>query len=245
MDSIINRVFNWKVDDEVHSDFVKFGRGVFKDKYLVNAKRQKGGVWSIKTSYEFANYFVKSCVEELLGNELSNEQPIAVSGVVVSTKNLKDELPFTISRVKQFAGVKQAVIDSEAKPSDIISAVEKLPKAFFALSFKTNNSELKIKAKAPKSAKPSQKGEGKQKADFCSLKTSNNDIIRDLLFDIKDIDAINEISISHEIEVKKINIPKEIADPVEMREKATREGVIKRKVVADGKIREEVREFAA
>jgi len=244
MNSVINRVLNGNFDGEVHNDFVKFGRGVFKDKYLIDAKRQKGGIWSIKTSAEFANYLVKSCANENI-NSNDGSEPLRVTGVIVSTKDLRNELPFPIARVKQFAGVKQAVIDSDIKPSEIIAAIDKFPKAFFALSFSSKLSALKIKPKAPKSAKPSPNEEEKPKASFCTLKTTNQLIVNDLLFDIKE-KSFNEVNISHEIEIKNINIPKEISDPVEMREKATREGTIKRKVMLDGnKVSEEEREFAA
>ena len=55
------------------------------------------------------------------------------------------------------------------------------------LLFKTNNSELKIKGKAPKSGKPGKKGDDEApKADFCSLKTSDREIMKDLFFDLHD-----------------------------------------------------------
>ncbi|MEK6919031.1 MAG: hypothetical protein AABW73_03245 [Nanoarchaeota archaeon] len=237
MNSTINKVFSGKIDDEAHGDFVKFSKGLFTDKFLVDAKKQKGGIFSFKTSYEFANYLVRTCA-----SEVSDNSPIEVTGVVVSTRNLKSELPFPISSVKQFAGVKQAIIKASIKPSDILAATEKLPKAFFALSFKTSKSQLKIKAKAPKSGKPSTKGDVKAVPDFCSLKTTNHVIVHDLLFDIKD-KVFDSASISHNFEIKRINVPKGVTDPVAMREKATREGTIKRRIILGEEVFEESKEF--
>ena len=57
---IIKKIFSKKFDDEIHSDFLKFGRGEFKDRYLIDVKKQSSG-WSIKTSSEFTNFFVKKC----------------------------------------------------------------------------------------------------------------------------------------------------------------------------------------
>lgn len=238
MNSTINKIFNNNIDDGAHYDFVKFGKGVFNDKFLVDAKKQKGEVYSIKTSYEFANFLVRLCAQEGLRTDV----PVEVSGVVVSTRNLKDDLPFEIDKIKQFAGVKQAIIKSQIKPSMIISALDKLPKAFFALSFNTPTSQLKIKAKAPKSAKPSAKGEAKPSADFCSIKTTNKEIIHDLLFDIKDKE-FSSVSIAHSFEINKINVPKGISDPVEMREKSVRQGTIKRRVILGEDVFEENKDF--
>jgi len=223
--SVINKIFSGKADSEAHEDFVKFGKGIFKDRYMIDVTKRKDS-FSFKTSYEYGNYFVRMCANEAI----SENTPVHVKGVVVSTRNLKTELPFPISSMKQFAGVKQAIIDSEIKPSEIIAALDKFPKAFFGLSFSTTHSQLKVKAKAPKSGKPSPKGEKKAIPDFCSLKTKNHLIVHDLLFDVKD-KQFDNASIFHTIEVKKINVPKGVSDPVEMREKATREGIISRKII--------------
>ena len=123
MSSVINKIFSNKIDEEVHCDFVKFGKGVFNDKYLVDAKKQKGGIFSFKTSYEFANFLVKTCANEVLSS--SNDEAVDVTGVVVSTRKLKEELPFPIERIKQFAGVKQAIIKTKIKPSEIIDSCPK------------------------------------------------------------------------------------------------------------------------
>jgi hypothetical protein len=238
--SVINKLFVGKIDEEVHNDFVKFGKGLFNDKYLLEVKKQKGGIWSIKTSYEFANYLVRMAAME----ELSSNNPLSVKGVVVSTRDLKKDLPFPISSIKQFAGVKQAIISAELKPSDIIGALDKLPKAFFALTFKTKNSDLKVKAKAPKSAKPSTKGEKAAVPDFCAIKTTNHAIIHDLLFDIKEKD-FDSASIAHYLNIQRINVPKGITDPVQLREKATREGTIRRRVTLGTNTFEEDKTFVA
>jgi len=234
MNSSINKIFRGIVDEEIHDEFVKFSRGVFQNKYLLEGKRQKNA-WAVKTGAEYTNYLVRKCL-----SEIPNDTPIKINGVVVSTKDLKNELKIPISKVKQFAGVRQAIIATEIKPSLVLAEMDRLPKAFFALSFRSLNSDLKVKAKAPKSGKPSPKGEKGVAADFCRVKTNDESLIADLFFDSPNF---TQISVEHTIEVKKIMLPKDTTDPRELREKAQRHGIIKRKIISDGEVFEETKEF--
>ena len=36
---VVKKIFDGVSDDEVHSDFLKFGRGEYKNKYLLEGKR--------------------------------------------------------------------------------------------------------------------------------------------------------------------------------------------------------------
>ena len=236
MKNAIAKIFSGQNDEEVHGDFIKFSRGVFENRYLLEGKKQKDK-WSIKTSAEFANFFVKKLLEKSKGN-------IAVKGIIVTTQNLLDnEIGFKIEDRKNYAGIRQLVISTELDKNNLISLMNKYPRAFYALSFSTGDYELKVKAKPPKSGKPGKKGdEDGPKADFCSLKTSDFEIVKDLFFDFPNF---KEIKIKHTIEIKEIELPKNFKTPEEMREKAIRKGIIKRFVDADGK--KEVKEikFAA
>lgn len=108
--------------------------------------------------------------------------------------------------------------------------------------FKFDKGELKIKAKAPKSAKPSNKGEKEIKADFCSLKTNDGSIIEDLFFDFPNF---TEIKIKHSLNIQEVIIPKGIDDPVKMRETSKRKGKIIREINVDGRIEKKEIEFEA
>jgi len=120
--------------------------------------------------------------------------------------------------------------------------LDKFPKVFFALTFDVGEEKLKMKAKAPKSGKPGKKGEEEPKADFCSLKTSDGGMIKDLFFDFPDF---KEIKIKHTLEINQIELPKGVEDPREMREKAKRVGVVKRFVKVDGRGEVREKEFSA
>jgi hypothetical protein len=222
--SVIKKIFSNVRDDEVHGDFTKYSRGVFENKYLVEAKKVKER-WNIKTSSEFVNYIVRECLKEVKGE-------VEVKGVIVATFDVSKEAQFPVERIKQFMGIKQAVISAKISPDKIISLMDKYPKAFFALSFSTPNSELKVKAKAPKSAKPASGGDKEPAAEFLSVKTSNKAIADDLLFGIGEF---KELSIKHVLNIKDIILPKGEKDPLKMRENAIRKGTIKRIVKVDGK----------
>jgi len=219
----IKKIFNKIFDEEVHSDFLKFGKGEFKDKYLIEAKRVKDR-WNIKTGAELANHLVKMGLEKASGK-------IKVTGVIVSTM----KMDISISNgIKQFMGIKQYKIDSELEASQILEIMGKYPRAFFALSFVLPDYELKIKAKAPKSAKPST-SDKEPKAEFCSLKTNDSNVIKELFFDHYNFDK--EITVKHIVKIDQIVYPKDFAKmkPEDVREQSKRKGVIIREAIIDGK----------
>jgi len=232
MENIFRKIFLGEIDDSIHDEFIRFGKGRFESRYLIDGKRQKDK-WNIKTSYEFANYFVRRCLE--------NQDEIEVSGIIVCTYDLRNDIKFNIEKIKQFAGVKQYVINTRVKNAEIIDLMNKYPRAFYALSFSTNKNELKIKAKTPKNGKPSTK-DSETKADFCSLKTNDEDIVKDLFFDFQDF---KEIRIKHTIQIDSIEIPKGIGDPIKMRELAKKKGGIIRDIEIDGRKEKREKEFSA
>ncbi|MBI2452470.1 hypothetical protein HYV50_05370 [Candidatus Pacearchaeota archaeon] len=229
MENFIRKIFSDKTDDEVHFEFIRFGRGVYENKYLLEGKKQNNG-WKIKTSSEFVNFLVKGCLMKI-----SHE--IEVSGIIVSTLDIEKDTGFEIENVKKYMGIKQFVIKTRTNARKILELMNKYPRAFYALSFSGNDFGLKIKAKPPKNGKQSNKGEDKLSSDFCSLKTQDKEIVEDLFFDFPDF---NEIRIKHIVQIKDIEIPKNIQDPKQMRETAKRKGIIKRIINVDG--REEIKE---
>ncbi len=234
MKSIIRKLFSGVRDEQVHSEFIKFSKGVFGNKYLLDAKKQKTG-WTIKTGAEYVNTLVRSCLEKSSGE-------IAVTGVIVATFHIGEKAQFPIERVKQFMGIKQAVVNTKTTPEKILSLMDAYPRAFFALSFSTPKAQLKVKAKAPKSAKPATSKEKEISADFCTLKTDDPVLVQELFFDCPEFKVI---SVNHTLTIKEIILPKGLTDPVQIREQAKRKGVISRLIKIDGKeIKKEI-EFEA
>lgn len=222
MESFLKNIFAGKSDESAHNEFIKFSKGIFTNRYLMQAKKQKSQ-WAIKTSSEFANFLVSKCLEKTHGE-------IAVKGLIVCTFDLKDEIPFEIEKVKQFMGVKQYVINTKVNAQKLLDLTNKFPRVFYALSFSTPNCDLKIKPKMPKSGKPSTKAKEEPKADFCSLKTNEKEIIDDLFFDFPNF---KEIFIKHTIKIDEIILPQGIDDPKKMRELAKRKGQIIREISID------------
>ena len=143
---VMKKIFENTMDEEVHVAFLKFGRGEYKNKYMLEGKKQ-AKKWSIKTGAEYANNLVRLCLSKTQG-------PIKMKGVVVSTLDLRDEIKFDIKKVSNFQGVRKHVIETEIEPSQIIELMDKYPKAFFALTFSGEDFALKIKPKGPTSGKP-------------------------------------------------------------------------------------------
>lgn len=232
---VIKKVFDGVFDEEVHIAFLKFGRGLYRNKYLLEGKKQAKN-WSIKTGAEYANFLVRNCLDGI--------DSIKVDGVIVSTLDLKDEITFELKKVSNFQGVRKHVVSTEVNSKEVFDLMDKYPKAFFALSFKGKDFALKIKPKAPTSGKPGKEKEGEPQADFCSLKTNNEKMIEMLFFDVGSFDKVR---ISHDIKITDIIYPSDMANlkPAEIREKAKRKGVLKRIIDADGKVSESSADFVA
>jgi hypothetical protein len=132
-------------------------------------------------------------------------------------------------------GVKQYLLDREMEGKEILELMKRLPKAFFALTFSSKNGDsLKIKPKAPKSAKPKSKEEAPT-PDFCKFITNDPNIVKEFIFENNEF---KEAEINHDFIVEDIVIPEELKkekDFAVIREKSLRKGKIIRKSLIDGK----------
>ncbi len=233
--NFIKKIVDKNIDESVHLQFQKFSRGEFPNKAIIEAKNSNGK-YTIKTSAEFANELVRIMAEKL-GGEKTN-----ITGAVVSTNDLTGVLDFKDK--KQFQGVKKYLIDKEMRGDEIISLLDKFPKTFFALSFNVGNDVLKIKPKAPKSGKPG-KGNEEVRADFCSLKTTDKNIVKSFIFEKSDFKTAE---VNHKLIIEEIVIPEELKqekDFAVVREKSLRKGKIMRKAVIDGEEMKSETEFEA
>jgi len=233
--NFIKKVFDGDIDERVHLQFQKFSKGEFRNRALILAKKSKDK-YSIITTAEFANEMVR-IIAEKLGSEKTK-----VTGAIISTSDLKDKLDF--KEIKQFQGVKKYMIDSEMSGEEIIELLDKFPKTFFALSFEVGGNKLKIKPKAPKSAKSKNKDE-KPKPDFCRLKTTDSELGKSFVFEKPDF---KEAEISHTFFIEEMVIPDELKgekDFSKVREMAKRKGKIVREAVIDGQEMKSEKEFVA
>lgn len=233
--NFIKKVFEDDIDEKVHLQFQKYGKGEFKDKALVKVKTS-GGKYTIITSAEFTNEFVRTMAEKL------GERETKITGAIISTNDLKGELDFKDK--KQFQGVKRYMIENEMSGEKIIELLDKLPKAIFALSFEVGENKLKIKPKVPKSSKAKNK-DNTPKPDFCRFVTKDKEIAKDFVFEDSDF---KEANINHTFIIDEIVIPEELKqekDFAKVREMAKRKGKIIRNVMIDEEIFKEEKEFVA
>ena len=233
--NFIKKIFDGVTDKSVHLQFQKYSKGEFRDRALIRVKAS-GKRYTIYTSAEFANELVRATAEKL------GEEKSKITGAIVSTNDLTGELDFKYK--KQFQGVKRYLIENDMSGVEIIALLDKLPKAFFALSFEAGEDKLKIKPKAPKSSKSKKKGEA-PKPDFCKLITKNKEIAKNFVFEDSDF---KEANINHTFLIDEIVIPEELKqekDFSKVREMAKRKGKIIRNVVIDEQIFKEEKEFVA
>ena len=232
--NFIKKIINKEIDESVHLQFQKFSGGEFKNRALIQAKQSKGKI-SINTSAEFANELIRIAAEKI------QDKTVRVTGAVVSTNDLKNDLEF--KEIKQFQGVKRYLIDKEMSGKDILKLLDKFPKTFFALSFEMGEDKLKIKPKAPKSGKPGSTRGEKPKADFCKIITTDINIGKNFVFEKPDF---KEAHIVHDYFIEEIIIPKELKDEknyAKVREMSKRKGKIIRKSEIDGQTSERIIEF--
>jgi hypothetical protein len=122
----IKKVFDGAVDEHVHSDFLKFGRGSYYDKFLLEGKKQPKK-WGIKAGPEYVNFLVKKFLKKIIGE-------VSVKGIIVSTFDLRGKVSFEIVKAGNFQGIRKLTINTTTNASNILDLMEKYPRAFFALS---------------------------------------------------------------------------------------------------------------
>ena len=96
--NFIRKIFEGKTDDLVHKQFVRYGKGSYENKALLDITVSKTN-YKIKTSFEYSGEFAVLLAEELTGST-------RVTGGIISTKNLSAELGSLVVSMKQFAGIK-------------------------------------------------------------------------------------------------------------------------------------------
>ena len=232
MDFFIKKINDGKVDKLVHNQFQKFSRGEFPKRAMFKIKNVKG-VYTIATSSEYARELVRF-MGERLGNGTTH-----VTGALISALDLDGQ--FKYEEKKSAIGVRKYLINREMTGQEIVDLCDNIEKAFFGLSFKVGDEELKIKDKSPKSMKgaSSSKGEDDElKIDFCKLKTSDKKIVENLLFE-SEIKDFKKVEVYHNFSILDIVIPPELKaekDFSKVREGAKRKGNILRVVKVDDKV---------
>ncbi len=218
MKTFIAKLLSGEIDESVHKQFVRFGKGKFESRALINFD-DKGKGTIVKTSFEFATDMAK-LVAQLAPDVL-------FSGIVMSKQELMLE---KASKAKKKQGL--YVYDvSELTSKEVMEIVDKV----YCLLLDANASSIELKTKK-RLPKPGKSTEMKITPDFCLLKA-------DAKYKAKILEAFalpecKKARVMHSYIIKEIILPSNTSDPEEIRLKAKRKGKVIREAKIDG---EEIR----
>ena len=222
MECFIKKIWQDRADEEVHKQFIRFGKGAFPGRAVLNL--QRGEKIKIRGSFEWANDFIKI---------VSEINPDAIfSGIILS----KEEL--------SFSGKKKGVIfeyDVENIESKKIKEIK--DKTYYVLldaQTKDNSLILKMKKKLPK---PGKSGESKIDDKFCQLEADLKywQAIKEFFM----LPDCKKCKILHTFIIEEIVFPRDEKDPEKIRLLAKRKGKIIRSSEIDKQERKEEKEFVA
>jgi hypothetical protein len=207
MKSFVRKIFDGEVDEKVHEQFIRFGKGKYSRRFLLSFS--KGKNIKIRGSFEWANDFVEFVKEN---------KEVKFSGNILSRGKIEG-----VTGKKKSGSFVYEIVES---------SLEKFEDAYcYLLNVNDEDIVLKIKKKLPKPGKSEDKIDDK----FCSLDLNLKywENFKDSFF--WDIPECKKASIEHEIEVDDIILPSGVKDPAEIRKLAKRKGNMKRKITFDGK----------
>lgn len=210
MSCFIKKVFENKVDEAGHRQFVRFGKGEYKGRAALSLI--KTASVKLRGSFEYANDFVELVAE--LGN-------VKFSGIVLS----KEKLDFASGKMK--TGLWN--YDVSGIDSDKIREIKE--RAYYLLlDAEAPGISLKIKKKLHK---PGKSGEAKIDDGFCILEADLkywHKIKEDFLWDIPDC---KKCKVKHEYIINELDMPKGEKDFEKIRLMTRRKGKINRVIEID------------
>lgn len=214
----IKKIWQDKTDESVHKQFVRFGKGNFPNRAVINLR--KGSNIKLGGSFELANDFTEF-VSELA--------EISFSGIIQSREEIEEILMNNDADFDESEKKKLHVYIIEHAPSRVIKEIKDKAYAML-LDAKSSGISLKIKKKLPK---PGKSGGGKVDDKFCVLEL-------DLKYwqQVKEAFMLPECKkckVKHTYIIDEIIPPKNEKDFEEIRLKAKRKGKIIRELEIDGK----------
>ena len=227
--NFIKKVAENKIDDSVHAQFTRFGKGEYRGRFPLNLLKSKR--IKVKSGFEFANALVKLCSEFgtckgsgiiLSKTDISN---------VMSTKNIKGH-----SETKKGGLYYQNNIDDQEFTKEQLQELESVS-YFTLLDLEGPTFKLKIKKKLPKPGKNEDKIDDK----FCQLEVDQNYYLKikeDLFWDSPEA---KKVQIRHSLMIDTIIMPTGEKDFAKIRALSKRKGKIIRKINADGQ--ETIKEY--
>lgn len=210
MDCFIKKIFLSKIDDQVHRQFVRFGKGNFQNRSLLTLMKTT----KIKTrgSFEWANDFVNLCSElscSFTGIILSKEEILGLEGRKKSGLYEYTVEKLGSERIKEIY-IKAYTLLLDAEGPGIV---------------------LKMKKKLPK---PGKGGNAKMDDKFCQIEADFRHLnkIKEVLF--WDVPECKRAIIKHHFLINEIVMPKGEKDFEKIRILSKRNGKLIREKEIDG-----------
>ena len=220
----MNRLFIGKSDEHVHRQFVRFGKGLYDYRALINFARGKQN--KVSGSFEYTNDFVLFLATIL--------PTVQLSGVILS----KDPITGFGPSAKK-SGIYQTEINKEVTSQQIRDILGKCYNILVDVS--APGVELKSKRKLPK---PGKSGEGKVDNKFCVLVIDEKYVPKAMEFFFTYVSPnTKRVKTRYAIKVEDIIAPESEKDFEKVRLMAKRKGTITRISEVDKKEEKKEIEF--
>jgi hypothetical protein len=231
----IKKIFESRIDDSVHKQFVRFGKGTYPGRAVIKITKQPEKI-KIGTNFEMANDVVEF-IAEISGGK--------ISGIVLSKKDISG-----IMRQNNIKGTSETKsgglyyknnIDEQEISSE---ALKELATNSYAplLDIEAPGISLKSKKKLPK---PGKSADSKVDDKFCLLELDKKlwpQVQKEFCFDLGDFKKALAV---HTYVITDIILPKGEKDFAKIREMAKRKGKVLRKITIDGKESIKEKDFEA
>lgn len=221
----INKIFSKQIDESVHEQFVRFGKGTYDGRAVI--RLQRGKDVKVSSGFEYAKDFAEAVVEMT--------HKLKMNGIIMTKDKISDLL--RKNNIQAISEEKKGGLfylnKIEEQEIEATKLKEILDKAKYALlNISAPGILLKCKQKLPKPGKSEEKIDDK----FCQITIDSKywPEIRKMFFPDLPEDA-KKVFVKHTIEVKNIRVPEGEKDFEKMRLVAKREGRIVRFLEIDKK----------
>lgn len=209
--NFIKEIFQGKPTEAAHRQFIRFGKGDYNRRALLNLWKTKN--IKLRGSFEYANDFTlfAASLDHALfsGNIWSKEEIPGLSG-----KKKEGKIVYTVENMSS-------------------EQIKKIAHQVYCFLLNADGVGIKLRIK-PKLPKPG-KSEGKIDDKFCQLEIDekyHSKVKEDFFWDLPDG---KKVSVEHRLVIKEIVMPKGETDYAKIREMAKRKGKIIRTSNVDGK----------
>lgn len=226
--NFMKKIFEGKVDEDVHRRFTRFSKGIFEGRAV--CKIRAGSKIKISTSFEYVN--------DLVDFFFSLSDKMQADGKIFLREDMDlEELGVKGGKKKKKGGF-EIQVDQELTKEQISKLRDNV--YFLLLNLHFDGGELKIKQSLPGRG-GGKKGKVNDKFCVAILDAKYLEKVREeFFFDVKECKSA---SVEHTFEIKEIILPEEIKDYELARLQAKRKGKVIRKLIVDGKEKTIEREF--